>query len=192
MPRPPAAAARRSPSETALEPSRRNRFAGLTLDRSDERRGDSAWLAEAWRRGRLIVLDADGQAATDPNRQRLHWLACEALDPELLSEASLLGCQDCQDERQPWFALAVEQLAAPLRAELRDWLGLRQAAASWGAFDSGLFCYAKALLHWQRRNRYCGACGAELQTIRSGHARRCSALNCSLSVGEIVDNASNV
>ena len=176
MPRPPAAAAPRSPSEGdgADEASRRNRFTGLALDRCDHRRADAGWLADAWRRGHLLIVDFEGRLACASGGQGLPPLACTDIVVELPDYASFLGCVD--DE--PWFALPRQaDTAVP---DGIDWRGLREVAAGWPAFDSGMFAYAKALLLWQTRARYCGACGAPTQRLRAGHSCRCSSADCGL------------
>jgi len=176
MPRPPAAAAPRSPSDRdgADEASRRNRFTGLALDRCDQRRGDAGWLSGAWRRGRLLIVDFEGRLACAAGGQGPLPLAGTDIAAELPDDASFLGCVD----DDPWFALPLQaDTALPAGVE---WLGLREVAAGWPAFDSGMFAYAKALLLWQTRARYCGACGAPTQRLRAGHSCRCSNADCRL------------
>ncbi len=177
MQRPPAAAVPLSPSDGGpVEASRRNRLAGLALDRCDERRGDPDWLSAGWARGRLLVLDRDGRAACRSDRLALAAVDCATVDPHCLAQASFLGCRG----EQPWWAIDAERLADDACAGLNHWLGLREAAAGWDAFDSGLFSYAKALLFWQQRAGFCGACGSPTQPARGGHVRRCSNLSCAL------------
>ena len=38
--------------------------------------------------------------------------------------------------------------------------------------------YARAMLQWHRRHRYCGVCGSPNETQRAGHLRRCTSLEC--------------
>ena len=157
------------------EPSRRNRFAGLALDRLDQHRTDPAWLAAAWQRGRLLVVDFEGRAPCRGDPLQLHAPPCADFD-RLFDRATFLGC----DGSAPWFAVAAETLDEAGRARLAPWLGLREAAAVLAGFDSGLFAYAKALLLWQTRAAYCGACGSPTDVVRAGHARRCRADRCGL------------
>jgi NAD+ diphosphatase len=153
------------------ERSLRNRFAGLTLDRRDEWRVDAERVRAAWSDARIVAVDFEGRAAADGGG--LAGLHARSLDPALFAQASFLGVQDGQS----WFALP----AAALPAGERAWLGLREAAAQWSAFDSGLFAYAKALLLWQSRARFCGACGTATELIRAGHCARCTNAACGLS-----------
>jgi len=157
------------PSEA--ERSLRNRFAGLALDRRDEWRVDAGRVRAAWDDALVIAVDFEGRAAVEG--EALARLPARTLDPALFAPASFLGVQD----GQPWFALPAESLPAGER----HWLGLREAAARWSAFESGLFAYAKALLLWQSRARFCGACGHATELIRAGHQARCGNAGCGLS-----------
>jgi NAD+ diphosphatase len=156
-------------------PSRPNPFAGLALDRCARQREDPEWLAAAWRRGRLLVVDFEGRAPCAGDPLGLTATPTAGFDG-LAAAASFLGCAD----DTPWFALPAARLDAGQRDALGPWAGLREAAAALPAFDSGLFAYAKALLLWQTRAAYCGACGSPTTLIRAGHCRRCSAAGCSL------------
>lgn len=153
------------------ERSLRNRFAGLALDRRDEWRVDAERVRAAWDDALVIAIDFEGRAVADGDA--LAAIPARPLEPELFAQASFLGVQD----GQPWFALPAEALPAGDRA----WLGLREAAARWSAFESGLFAYAKALLLWQTRARFCGACGHATALVRAGHQARCSNPACGLS-----------
>jgi NAD+ diphosphatase len=156
-----------------VEASRQNRFSGLALDRLDQHRSDPAWLAAAWRSAHLLVVDFEGRA---PCRDgRLHALACNE-HQHLFEQSTFLGASAAS----AWFAVAAGALSAEQRGALAPWAGLREAAALLPAFDSGLFAYAKALLLWQTRAAFCGACGTPTQVVRAGHARRCGNPNCGL------------
>jgi NAD+ diphosphatase len=154
------------------ERSLRNRFSGLTLDRRDEWRVDAERVRAAWSDARLIVVDFEGRAIADGDG--LAVLSARAVDAAAFAHARFLGVQDGQS----WFALPAR--AWPESAGTQ-WLGLREAAARWPAFDAGLFAYAKALLLWQTRARFCGACGAATELVRAGHCARCSNGECGLS-----------
>ena len=152
------------------ERSLRNRFAGLTLDRRDEWRVDAERVRAAWSDARVVAVDFEGRAVSEGDG--LAAIHARDLDAASFAQASFLGVQDGQS----WFALPAAALAGE-----RAWTGLREAAARWSAFDSGLFAYAKALLLWQSRARFCGACGAATELIRAGHCARCTNAQCGLS-----------
>jgi NAD+ diphosphatase len=178
MPRPPVAAGRplrSDPRELAPdERSLRNRFAGLSLDRRDEWRVDPERVRATWSSARLVVIDVEGRAAAQAHA--LARIDARELDASVFAAASFLGMQDGQS----WFALPAAAWNEASRGDDTAWVGLREAAASWPAFDSGIFAYAKALLLWQSRARHCGACGAATSLIRAGHCARCSNPECGL------------
>jgi NAD+ diphosphatase len=159
---------------TPLELSRRNPFTGLALDRRDEWRVDAGRISAGWASARIVAVDFEGRArGSDAG---LAVIAASDLAADALHGASFLGVQD----EQPWFALPASSLPDAMRDDAAGWFGLREAAARWSAFESGLFAYSKALLLWQSRARHCGACGAPTVLKRAGHCARCSNVDCGL------------
>ncbi len=157
---------------------RPNIFAGLSLilDRSAERRDESAWIAaQAGSAGaRFLLLDTAGEAYLQRDRDALRWLDAGER-ATLLGElpASLLGVA----ERRPHFMLALEDAAqaGPLEAALdARRQSLRAAGLRLSADEAGLFAYAKGLSHWQREMRHCHRCGAPLQLVAAGHRAQCT------------------
>lgn len=136
------------------------------LDRADHLRGDARALADAWGTARLIVVDAEGRALADadgrpfaPDPARVDF------DPD---RALFLGLDA---GGQGWFALDAEaaDVAAPHHRDLRA------AAAAWPPLEAAAFAQARALLHWRRRHRHCGACGGALAFSRGGWLGHCGA-----------------
>jgi len=58
---------------------------------------------------------------------------------------------------------------------LRD---LRRHAALLAPDEAGLLAYARAMLYWQRRHRFCGTCGEPTRSEEAGHLRVCSDGRC--------------
>lgn len=159
------------------ERSRCNHFAALTLDRADATRMQPDAVVGAWARARVLVVDFEGRCLrTEAGPQ---WFQGLALGDDACAAASLLGWSDPDT---PWFALPADRLpSSALPGNADAWIDLRTAAAFWPRFDSGLFAYAKALLLWQTRARFCGACGHATALIRAGHCARCENPACGLS-----------
>jgi NAD+ diphosphatase len=156
------------------ELSLRNRFAGLSLDRRDEWRADADRVRATWRDAHVTIVDFEGRAVADGEAlARIH---TRDLPSAAFDSASFLGMQDGQS----WFALPAAAWPLAERPAGVAWTGLREAAARWSSFDSGLFAYAKALLLWQSRARHCGACGAPTRLVRAGHCARCTQPDCGL------------
>jgi NAD+ diphosphatase len=147
-------------------------FAGIELDRAGERREDPDWLAQAWSRAGILLLDAEGRAALAADGRSLRAAGAGELPAVAFEAASFLGLQG----ERPWFALPLEGDAA----QPGGWIDLRRAAGELDAFSAGLFAFARGLLHWQTRCRYCGACGAATVRQRGGHTARCSRDGCGI------------
>ena len=68
-----------------------------------------------------------------------------------------------------WFAVPHDALGDPLPGRI----DLRSAAARWPPREAAALAQARGLLHWQRRNRYCGECGHPLVLAEGGWTARC-------------------
>jgi NAD+ diphosphatase len=90
------------------------------------------------------------------------------------------------DERAH-FALDVSATDAPLdmlRSPVRAAAGiedagirfadLRQLAGRLDRRDGSLLAFARAMLFWHARHRYCGLCGSPTRSEEAGHMRRCT------------------
>ncbi len=65
-----------------------------------------------------------------------------------------------------------------LAAPGRQWMGLRTAALRLPFDHAGLAAYARGLVLWHRRARFCGWCGAATLPGEGGHMRRCTNPQC--------------
>lgn len=161
--------------------SRGNVFAALALERAAERRDDVEWIAA--RRSdtgaRYIVLDPDGRGLARADRGGLRYLGeSERIAYWPDAAVSFLGATD----QASYFAVAAAQagMAEPADALHGRWMDLRTAGLSLPAFDAGLFAYARALLFWQTRVRFCGACGHATTLVSAGHKALCTHPGCGL------------
>lgn len=116
----------------------RPRLSGVALDRAAHRRNDPQWLAEAWGRSRVLVIDPEsGFAAVTGDPPSLRLLRPEdAPDGDRL----YLGGED-----EPYFAVA---------APVADGVGLRVVGPALSEFDAGLFTEALALVRWHVDHRF--------------------------------------
>ncbi|MFC7520978.1 NAD(+) diphosphatase [Xanthomonas populi] len=139
-------------------------FTHAPLDRGDLLRDDAAALARLWPQGRVLLLDAKGAALADAHGQPLLMEAATLGDGP--DAAIFLGLRDDVG----WFCLPADQIGgqAPQRIDLR------QAAADWPADVSTAFAYARAMLHWQSRMRFCGVCGGAIAFRRAGFIALCT------------------
>ncbi|MFC3714699.1 NAD(+) diphosphatase [Luteimonas soli] len=135
-------------------------FLESPLDRAEHLRDDAGVLAARWPLARVVVVDVEGRAAADADGAplRLHGADIAPADDDA---PLFLGLRD--DEA--WFAVRAANAAD---VAIPRWIDLRTAAAGWPAFEATAFAQARAVLHWQARHRYCGACGTALEYRRAG------------------------
>lgn len=141
-------------------------FAGSrAFDRADALRADAAALRGLWPDARLLVLDGEGRAAADAEGRVLD-----------LGGARLGGGPGAStflglSAGQAWFALEAATLSG---VDVPRWIDLRSAAAQWPADLASLFAYARGMLYWHARNRYCGVCGGSVAFDRAGFLGHCA------------------
>ena len=66
--------------------------------------------------------------------------------------------------------------AAPLHAA--GFVDLRAVGPLVGRADGAVMAYARGLMYWQRRHRFCGVCGSACIAAQAGHVRRCANPEC--------------
>jgi NAD+ diphosphatase len=77
-------------------------------------------------------------------------------------------------------------LPLPARTEWRE---LRPLAPLLQADTAALMAYARALVLWRARHRFCGVCGAPNEPARAGHVMRCSRDGCATETFPRLDPA---
>jgi NAD+ diphosphatase len=101
---------------------------------------------------------------------------------ERASELVFLGMYD----GEACFGLDVSQLSSPgghLALQGAETLvDPRSVFTRLSAEEADLALYARGLLYWHGRHRYCGACGRETRPRDGGHNRVCSSAECGLQV----------
>ncbi len=138
-------------------------FVEGALDRADHLRDDPDALAALWPQARVVLIDDDGHALADASQQLSAPRGSTLAD--MPSAVIFLGRQD----QHAWFAAR----AADVAANAPQRIDLRSAASAWPAFEATLFAQARALLNWQARHRFCGACGGGIEFVRAGWLGRC-------------------
>jgi NAD+ diphosphatase len=141
-------------------------FRGPGLDRSELLRERPDDLRARWSAARVLVVDIDGNARFPDASGAIGFCIGAELMAELPEAATFLGL----GEEGAWFALPHEVLPEPMPGRL----DLRAAANEWPARDAAALAEARALLHWQQRNRFCGGCGNALGLCKGGWCARCT------------------
>jgi NAD+ diphosphatase len=164
-----------------------NFYAANGLDRAGHRRREPEWLAArlthpetrfvpVWRGQNLVTSAAEGAPMA-------MLVAREAL-VSLEGEAVLLGLR----EERAYFALDLSHREAPLEAIRQpatteggppiEFADLRRVGPLLARPDGALLAYARGILHWHGRHRFCGLCGSATLSEEGGHVRRCTAPDC--------------
>ena len=149
------------------------------LDRVTHRRKDKEWLAErlahaasrfvpVWR-GQSLVVGAGSAAprAVCPPRAEI---AAPGIDE---AETVLLGLSGAQ----AYFAIDLSALENPLQAiradDRAEFVDLRRVGPLLPREEGALLAYARGILYWHARHRFCAVCGHPSRVEEAGHLRRC-------------------
>jgi NAD+ diphosphatase len=165
---------------------RLNFYAGGRLDRAGLRRRDRDWIE------RLL---ADPRSRFVPVwRQQSFILQAEMPAPAVLSaetagdliraaaEIALLGLEGDPDSGTAYFAIELSNLEAPeahpTLSNVGRFADIRSVGPLLGQQEGQLLAYARGILHWHNRHRFCGVCGSPTVSEEAGHQRRCANAAC--------------
>lgn len=161
-----------------------NYYAGMPLSRDEALRRDDRRIRELrshadtrvlalWRYRHLIVEDP---------HPRPRWLTGADAHAILAEneDAVFLG----MGEVGPHFAVDLDGQGgaddeAPL-GEFGKFVDLRAIGPLLTRDDGSIMAYARGLMFWQHRHRFCGACGHPNHSIQGGHVLKCSNSTCGL------------
>lgn len=168
--------------------SEMNFYADSGLDRVSERRKDAAWVAERlfdaksrfvplWRSRNLVdpkaaaavLLSAEEHRKLPPGLEEPIFLG-------LAGEVAYFAC-DLSHIEAGEEGPAIAAAAAPGPPAFLD---LRLVGPRLARAEGGLLAYARGMLTWHRRHRFCGQCGAPTRPIEGGHVRVCTAAACTM------------
>jgi NAD+ diphosphatase len=151
----------------------RNIFAGPYLDRAAHLREDPAWFAAALadRRSRAIpVWNLRNLIAEDPPRAM--YLDLAQVEPERRNSEDLVLLGRLGDTN--YFTFDIDSVDPPSLLPGTRFEDLRLLASILPIDEAGLLGYARAIISWRRRHRFCGICGAKTVSAKSGHVLVCS------------------
>ncbi|GAB2927406.1 NAD(+) diphosphatase [Micromonospora polyrhachis] len=139
-----------------------------TLDRAAHRRTDEQWLATAWQRARVLVVDTAGGG--------LALVTAAEGSPELvLFDAGAVGVRDVGDrlflgvasDGTPVFAIDAPLPTVPQTRAV----ALREVGHLLSDWDAGLFATAVALANWHLRHTYSADTGLPTVAGEGGWSR---------------------
>jgi NAD+ diphosphatase len=158
-----------------------NVFAGPYLDRVAPLRKDPQLLARALSEPETCILPV-WESRNLVRRSPGGWVA-ELLPPHAAAaggfapdaEWILLG----RFRERLCFACDVPGELAPPAAPDTSFEDLRRTAGLLSDDEAGALAYARAMVTWRRRSRFCGSCGSPAPLADGGHVAKCSNPACS-------------
>lgn len=102
-----------------------------------------------------------------------------------LSDVVLLGAI----EQRACFAVSLTSPELPPLGDDVEARDLRSIAGELPAHEAGLLAYARAMLYWRERHRFCGRCSAPMRAIQAGHVHQCTNPECGNQVFPRIDPA---
>ncbi len=157
-----------------------NFYAGVPLDRIDQRCADAAFIERlvrdpgcvvvpVWRAQHLVTAEAEAVWLRRAEADHLVALAREQMFLGLRQDVAYL-------------AVDLSHLEAPeddpLLAARGHFQDLRAVGPIMDRGDSAILAYARGLAHWHARHGFCGVCGSPTVNEKAGHQRRCSNAEC--------------
>jgi NAD+ diphosphatase len=159
------------------ERSSLNHFTSRMVDRVSHRRTDEEWLAAR--------LQDENTRFVPVWRSKNLFAADQIAEPILLSPADVRSLARAAEPAillgvsgdRTYFAIDVPSegdLPPAGLTTLGEFRDLRRVALLLNEEDGGLLAYAKAIIHWHHRHRFCGDCGSPTKSSEGGYVRLCT------------------
>jgi len=162
---------------TSFTHTRSNPLSNPNFDRAAHRRLDVAWL-EATRRSSeaqvVLVWRSKALVASKEEFRRAVSIAADRFEWDVAIDTVFLGFA----AERPWFAADISAFEPEEVASRFDSHGqfedLRMIGQLLPADEAALLAYAKGILWWHERHRFCGVCGSPTRSVDGGHRRLCT------------------
>jgi len=156
-------------------------YTAVALDRAAHLRRDEAWI--------------DARLADPATRVVALWQSLNLIDDKAAEpKAVFLSAADGQalvfqaeeviflglDDTTAYAAVDISSLDDATAADIAaggEFIDLRRLGALMGGSDASILAYARGMVHWHRRHRFCGICGQPTQSRDGGHVRFCTGDN---------------
>jgi NAD+ diphosphatase len=166
--------------------SRMNFYAGGRLDRAGLRRRDHDWIQRLLEnpQTRLVPVWRQQSFVLPTEMPHIATLLREAASELIGSaqEVALLGVEGDPESGIAYFALEISSIETPETHPLLKAAGrfadIRSVGPLLGQEEGQLLAYARGLMHWHNRHRFCGVCGSPTASEDAGHQRRCTNSAC--------------
>ncbi len=87
------------------------------------------------------------------------------------------------------FAVEMQGDEAPQLDASAEFHDLRLIAGELPADEAGVLAYARAMVHWRERHRFCGRCGTGTVAVQGGHVLQCGDVGCATQQFPRIDPA---
>ena len=128
-------------------------------------------LLPVWRDHNLLWNEGDPTLFTVVAADVMHWI-------DRAQELCFVGMIDDRAA----FALDLSNFDDPLQGTSliadASFQALLTVGGQLNATDANLAAFCRAIFHWHRQHRFCGACGSETRPREGGHSRHCSNGEC--------------
>ena len=161
------------------------RYAGGILDRAAKLREDDDWISAALvsDAAMAVLIHNDQNLVTRADRRedtRAAILPLSAVRERVMANGSswvFLGL----DGEVPLFGVDVSSELMAEVPEIRDageFADLRRIGSLVPPAEAAMLAYARAMIGWHKRHRFCNVCGTPMESQRAGHLRRCTTPGC--------------
>jgi len=161
------------------------RYAGGILERAAKLREDDDWLSAALvsDAAMTVLIHNDQNLVTRADRRedtRAAIVPLSAVRERVMTNGGswvFLGL----DGEVPMFGVDVStELIAdvPEIREAGEFTDLRRIGSLVPAPEAAVLAYARAMIAWHKRYRFCTTCGSPMESQRAGHLRRCTDPEC--------------
>lgn len=163
----------------------RNFYIHRSLDRAAERRGDGTFLesllADAgtrvlpvWRTKNLIAGPREAPHPVMASAAEEWWRV-------VATEVVFLGLVEGTAHVAADVSAVEDPDADPTLAAIGKFVDLRTTGPLMNQEDGALLAYARGLVWWHQRHRFCGVCGHPTASVEAGHRRQCVNESCGTS-----------
>jgi len=161
------------------------RYGGGILDRAAKLREDDDWLSAALvsEAAMAVLIHNDLNLVTRADRRedvRAAILPLSTVGERVVTNGGswvFLGL----DGEVPMFGVDVSpelMAAVPEIGDAGEFADLRRIGPLVPLADAAMLAYARAMIAWHKRHRFCTVCGSPMESQRAGHLRRCTNPDC--------------
>lgn len=155
-------------------------YATGDFDRGVHLRQDSAWLAARMQDplSRLHLIWRGRNLIIAPEQPQAHFL--NMVDHQNVIKRATTVIFLGRSGETTYFVADISEIDEAEATAFGDFAELRSVGQLVPQRDGALMGYARGLMHWHERHRFCGKCGSPTKNEAAGHQRRCSNPDCGL------------